>query len=76
MRWWPWSRRRKTVTKIELHAAVAEAAELRRVAELRLQATQARTPRVQELADRLDDQLHNKNHIGRLFDHAFRGHTQ
>lgn len=70
---WPWRHKSERLPRAETREAVREAAEIRQKAELRLRVTQARTPVIESIGARLEEQLHNKNHIGRLFDHAIKG---
>jgi hypothetical protein len=72
MRWqWPWGQKQKRLP--EARKAVQEASKIRQEAEWQLRATRAQTPRVEAAGARLGEQLHNKNHIGRLFESAIRG---
>lgn len=73
MKWhWPFRPKPARLPAIS-EGTVREAAEVKRKAQQKLAATQANTPQIEALSTRLQDQLHNKNHIGRMFDEAFKG---
>lgn len=66
MRWsWPFRRKQRDVG--------SDAVMAKNEAERKLEVTRAQRPQVEALGERLHEQLHRRNQIGKLFDDAFRG---